>query len=92
VPDLPTLDEAGLKATRSLRGSGSSRPRRRRSRSSRGLNEALNKTTQDPQVRKALEGSGATVIQGTPDAFRDFVKAQTVMWAPIVKRANIVPE
>ena len=56
------------------------------------LNEALNKTTQDPQVRKLLEGSGATVIQGAPEAFRDFVKNEQVKWAPIVKRANIVPD
>ena len=52
----------------------------------------LHRTTQDPQVRQALVGSGATVIEGTPEVFRDFVKGETVKWAPVVKRANIVPD
>jgi tripartite-type tricarboxylate transporter receptor subunit TctC len=92
VPDLPTLDEVGLKGYEVTAWFGLVAPAATPKPVVARLNEALNKTTQDPQVRKLLEGSGATVIQGTPDAFRDFVKAQTVMWAPIVKRANIVPD
>ena len=92
VPELPTLDEIGLKGHEVTAWFGLVAPAATPKPVVARLNEALNKTTQDPQVKKALESNGATVIQGTPDAFRDYVKAQTVMWAPIVKRANIVPD
>jgi len=92
LPDLPTLDEIGLKGYEVTAWFGLVAPAATPKPVVARLNEALNKTTQDPQVRKALEGSGATVIQGAPDAFRDFVRGEQVKWAPIVKRANIVPD
>jgi tripartite-type tricarboxylate transporter receptor subunit TctC len=92
LPDLPTLDEIGLKGYEVTAWFGLVAPAATPKPVVARLNEALNKTTQDPQVRKLLEGSGATVIQGAPEAFRDFVKNEQVKWAPIVKRANIVPD
>ena len=92
VPDLPTLDEAGLKGYEVTAWFGLVAPAATPKPVVARLNEVLNKTTQDPQVKQALESNGATVIQGTPEGFRDYVKAQTVMWAPVVKRANIVVE
>ena len=92
VPDLPTLDEIGLKGYEVTAWFGLVAPAATPKPVVARLNEALNKTTQDAKVRESLESNGATVIQGTPDAFRDYVKSQTVMWAPIVKRANIVPD
>lgn len=92
VPDLPTLDEAGLKGYEVTAWFGLVAPAATPKPVVARLNEALNKTTQDPKVKELLESNGATVIQGQPDAFRDYVKAQTVMWAPVVKRANIVPD
>ena len=47
----------------------------------------------DPQVREALVARGATVVQGTPEAFQAFVRAESNKWAPIVKRGwGIVAE
>jgi tripartite-type tricarboxylate transporter receptor subunit TctC len=56
------------------------------------LNQALNRVSADPQVREALVARGATVVQGTPEAFTAFVRAESAKWAPVVKRANIVAE
>jgi tripartite-type tricarboxylate transporter receptor subunit TctC len=92
LPDLPTVDESGLKGYEVTAWFGLVAPPGTPQPVVMRLNEALNRTTQDPKVREALVGSGATVIQGTPEGFRDFVKAQTMKWAPIVKRANIVPD
>ena len=92
VPDLPTLDEIGLKGYEVTAWFGLVAPAATPKPVVARLNEALNKTTQDPQVKQALESNGATVIQGTPDGFRDYVKSQMTMWAPVVKRANIVVE
>jgi tripartite-type tricarboxylate transporter receptor subunit TctC len=92
LPDLPTVDESGLKGYEVTAWFGLVAPPGTPQPVVMRLNEALNRTTQDPKVREALVASGATVIQGTPEGFRDFVKAQTMKWAPIVKRANIVPD
>ncbi|MGH9577856.1 MAG: Bug family tripartite tricarboxylate transporter substrate binding protein [Terriglobales bacterium] len=92
LPELPTLDEVGLKGYEVTAWFGLVAPAGTPRAVVMRLNEALNRTTQDPQVRQALVSSGATVIQGTPEAFRDFVKGETVKWAPVVKRANIVPD
>src|SRR6266545_5833390 len=56
------------------------------------LNQALNRTTQDAQVRDTLESRGATVIQGTPEACLAFVRNEVEKWGPVVKRAGVVPE
>jgi len=92
LPDLPTVDESGLKGYEVTAWFGLVAPPGTPQPVVMRLNEALNKTTQDPKVREALVANGATVIQGTPEGFRDFVKQQTAKWAPVVKRANIVPD
>ena len=92
LPDLPTLDEIGLKGYEVTAWFGLVAPAATPRPVVMRLNEALHRTTQDPKVRQLLESSGATVIQGTPEAFRDFVKGETLKWAPVVKRANIVPD
>jgi tripartite-type tricarboxylate transporter receptor subunit TctC len=92
LPELPTLDEAGLKGYEVYSWFGIVAPASTPRAVVMRLNEALNKTTQDPQVREALVSRGATVIQGTPEQFVAFVKAESVKWAPVVKRANIVPD
>ena len=92
LPDLPTVDESGLKGYEVTAWLGLAAPPGTPEAVVMRLNEALNRTTQDPKVRESLVASGATVIQGTPEAFRDFVKAETVKWAPVVKRANIAPD
>jgi tripartite-type tricarboxylate transporter receptor subunit TctC len=92
LPDVPSFDEAGLKGYEVVAWFGLAAPPGTPRPVVMRLNEALNKTTQDPQIRDALVGRGATVIQGTPEQFRDFIKGEQVKWAPIVKRANIVPD
>ena len=52
----------------------------------------LNNTTRDPQINENLVSRGATVIQGTPESFYNFVKAEIEKWGPVVKRAGVVAE
>ena len=53
---------------------------------------ALNRATTAAKTREQLESCGATVIQGTPEAFRWFVTAEVAKWTPIVKRVGVVAE
>jgi tripartite-type tricarboxylate transporter receptor subunit TctC len=92
VPDVPTLDESGLKGYEVTAWFGLAAPAGTPRETVMRLNQALNRTTQDPQVRDTLESRGATVIQGTPEECLAFVKNEVEKWAPVVKRAGVVPD
>lgn len=92
VPELPTLDEMGLKGYEVTAWFGLVAPAGTPREVVMRLNEALNNATRDPRVNEALVAGGATVIQGTPEEFYNFVKAEVEKWGPVVKRAGVVAE
>ncbi len=92
LPDIPTLDEAGLKGYQVTSYFGLVAPAATPRQVVMRLNQALNRTTQDPQVNETLVSRGATVIQGTPEDFYNFTKAEIEKWGPVVKRAGVVAE
>jgi len=85
MPDLPTLDEQGLKGYECytwnaiLAPAGTPRPIVDK------LNAAINKALADPAVSSALEKVGITPTPGsTPETTADFIKAELKKWAPII--------
>ena len=69
LPDVPTLDEIGLKGYEVVSFFGlaarAGTPRETVMR----LNTALNNATRTPKLREILESRGADVVQGTPEDF-----------------------
>jgi tripartite-type tricarboxylate transporter receptor subunit TctC len=92
LPEVPTLDEAGLKGYEVTAWFGLAAPAATPREALLRLNEALNRSTQDPQVREALESRGATIVRGTPEEALAFVRNEVETWAPVVKRAGVVPD
>jgi len=92
VPDVPTLDEVGLKGYEVTAWFGIAAPAATPREAVMRLNQALNRATQDAQVRDTLESRGATVIQGTPEECLAFVRNEVEKWGPVVKRAGVVPD
>jgi len=92
VPEVPTLDEVGLKGYEVTAWFGLAAPAATPREAVMRLNQALNRATQDAQVLNTLESRGATVIQGTPEDCLAFVKKEVEKWGPVVKRAGVVPE
>ncbi len=92
LPDVPTMDEIGLKGYEVVSWYGlatrAGTPRETVMR----LNTALNNATRNPKLRETLEATGSTLIQGTPEDFLNFVKAETAKFAPVIKRAGVVVE
>ncbi len=85
MPDLPTLDELGLKGFECytwnviLAPAGTPRPVVDK------LNKAINQALADPKVINALEVAGISPTPGsTPDQATEFVKAELAKWAPII--------
>ena len=92
LPDVPTLDEVGLKGYEVTAWFGIAAPAATPRENVMRLNQALNRSTQDAQVRDALVSRGATVIQGTPEDCLIFVKNEIEKWGPVVKRSGVVPD
>lgn len=92
LPDVPTMDEIGLKGYEITSFFGlvarAGTPRE----SVLKLNAALNKSSRDPKLREVLESRGATIVEGTPEDFLNFMKAETAKFAPVIKRAGVVVE
>ncbi len=89
VPDIPTLDEIGLKGYEVTSWFGLNAPGATPAPVIARLNEALNRVTSDPGVRDQLVSRGAEVVQGTSAEYFEFVKAEVTKWAPVVKRAGV---
>jgi len=92
LPDVPTMDEIGLKGYEVVSWYGlatrAGTPRETVMR----LNTALNNATRNPKLRETLEATGSTLVQGTPEDFLNFVKAETAKFAPVIKRTGVVVE
>jgi len=92
LPDVPTMDEIGLKGYEVTAFFGlaarAGTPRETVMR----LNTALNNATRTPKLREILESRGAVVVQGTPEDFTDFIKAEIAKFAPVIKRTGVQVE
>jgi tripartite-type tricarboxylate transporter receptor subunit TctC len=88
-PDLPTLQEAGLKDF-DVRGwfglfapAGTPRPIIAK------LHAAVLAALQDPATRKNLDSQGAEVVGNSPEEFARLVQSEGKRWAEVVKAAKI---
>jgi tripartite-type tricarboxylate transporter receptor subunit TctC len=89
MPDLPTLQEQGLKGYECytwnalLAPAGTPKPIVDK------LNTAINESLADPRVFSALEKAGIDPTPGsTPGTTAEFVKAELAKWAPIIKASG----
>ncbi len=89
MPNLPTLDEQGLKGYECytwniiLAPAGTPQPIIDK------LNAAINKSLEDPQVTDSLKKAGVDPTPGsTPASTGEFVKTELAKWAPIIKASG----
>ena len=92
LPDVPTLDEAGIKGFESYNWLGMIAPSSAPAAVIAQLNKAVNEALKDPEVRAMIEGSGGVVVGGTPQAFGKFIEAERAKWGPVIRNANITLE
>jgi len=92
MPDLPTLDELGLKGYEVTAWFGLVAPAKTPREIVMRLNEAQNRATASPEVRDPMAERGADMFQGTSEQFQAYVKAEVAKWGPVVKRAGVTAE
>ena len=89
LPDVPTVAEAGVPgyeaSTWSAMGAPAGTPRPIVER----LNKELAAILQTPEMVETARVEGSTINGGTPEQFRDFLKAEHAKYGRLVKEAGI---
>ena len=89
MPDVPPLDEVGLKGYEAIIVVGHRRPGRNAGRLVAKLNDEINKALGSDEMKRFLEGEGAEAGAMSPKAFRDLIEAEVKRWDKVAKDANI---
>lgn len=92
APELPTMDESGLKGFAVTTWYGVWAPAHTPADVVAKLNDALNKVLSDPGVRKKLLQAGADPLGGSQEKFAEFCQSEFERYGVIVKAANIKPQ
>ena len=85
LPEVPTLDEAGVPGYESVIWLGVMAPAATPRAIVDKLNAEITKITSAPELRKAWAGQGAVAMTMTPEEFAAYMRADIEKWARIVK-------
>ena len=88
APDLPTLDELGLKGFDATTWHGLVAPARTPPEVIELLHRALAAALADAAVAKSLRDLGVDIMGGTPDQFRAYLRSEIPKWSAIVKASG----
>ena len=90
LPNVPTVDEAGLKGFDVRTWAGLLAPKGTPLAIVARLNKAVLETITDPETKAALETAIGGEVQGsTPAEMRSLIRSQSAKWADVIKAANI---
>jgi tripartite-type tricarboxylate transporter receptor subunit TctC len=92
LPNVPTFAEAGYPKVEVLNWQGLVAPKGTPKVIIDKLNAAANEALKDPQLRQLMLSQGNEIGGGTPADFAALIKAESVRWGVVVKKADIRPE
>jgi len=89
LPDVPTMQEAGVKGYVNVLWAGVLAPKGTPDAIVKRLNSEIASALQVADVRKVLEANGATPQSSTPEEFARFIRVELDKWDTVVKMARI---
>jgi len=92
APDIPTIAEAGVPNYESLQWYGLLAPTGTPNEITARLNKEVVAILRTPEIGERLANDGGEVVASTPEAFGEYLRAETEKWARVVKAAGIKPE
>jgi tripartite-type tricarboxylate transporter receptor subunit TctC len=92
LPDVPTIDEAGVRGYAVSGWYGMYAPAGTPQDIVERLHAETRKALTSPAVREGLEKTGNEPVGSTPQEFRAFVQSEMAKWAKVIKAANITAE
>jgi tripartite-type tricarboxylate transporter receptor subunit TctC len=92
TPEIPTLDEQGLKGFDLVVWNGLYAPKGTPKAALDKLVSALQSAVQDPTFKSRLADLGAEpvpVAKATPESLRDLLKSEVEKWTPIIRKTGV---
>ncbi|WNV08547.1 tripartite tricarboxylate transporter substrate binding protein [Tardiphaga sp. 709] len=89
LPDLPTMDEAGVKGFDITSWQGYLGPANMPKDIVVKLNTEIRKIVERPEIQKDLANRGMEAFSGTPEEFDAFLKDQLKVWEKLITDAGI---
>jgi len=89
LPELPTMDEAGVKGFDITSWQGYLGPANMPKDIVLRLNSEIRKIIDNPQIKKDLADRGMEAFSGPPEEFDAFLKDQLVVWEKLISNAGI---
>jgi len=89
LPQLPTMDEAGVKGFDITSWQGYLGPANMPKDIVTKLNAEIRKVIERPDIKKQLADRGMEAFSGTPESFDAFLKEQLVVWEKLIRQAKI---
>jgi len=85
LPDVPTLDESGLKGFDAVGWNGLLAPAGTPREIVGRLHSDVARILSSPQVRDNLTAQGAEVVANSPDEFAAWIRAEVKKWAEVIR-------
>ncbi|MDB5809217.1 MAG: transporter substrate-binding protein [Betaproteobacteria bacterium] len=92
LPDVPTLDESGLKGFEAVAWNGLSAPAKTPRDIIMKINADVLKIVGSPELRERLKADGSDAVGNSPEQYAAFLRAEIAKWAKVIKFANVKPE
>jgi tripartite-type tricarboxylate transporter receptor subunit TctC len=89
LPQVPTLDEAGIKGFDASGWYGIVAPAGTPRAVVTRLNAEIHRSLQTADLRARLDSDGAQPAPGTPEEFAAFIQTEIARWGEVLKRAGI---
>jgi len=92
LPNVPTVEEAGVTGYESLSWSGIVAPAGTPPAVVRKLNQAIDRILKTDEVRQRFAGLGVDPVGGPPEAFSQQIRTESDKWGKLIKSAIITIE
>jgi tripartite-type tricarboxylate transporter receptor subunit TctC len=92
LPNVPTLEEAGVPGYESLSWSGIVAPAGTPSAVVLKLNQAIDRILKTEEIKQRFAALGVDPVGGPPEAFSQQIRTESDKWGKLIRSANIVME
>jgi tripartite-type tricarboxylate transporter receptor subunit TctC len=89
MPEVPTMDEAGLKGYEVSNWNGIWAPAKTPRDTVQRLNREIAKAMQAPELKERVAALGNTIVADTQEDFSAYIRKESDKWARLVKEAGM---
>ena len=89
LPDMPTLDELGLKGFQAVAWNGLSAPARTPKDIIAKLNADVLKVVRSPELAERLRAEGSDPVGNSPEQYAAFLRDEIAKWSKVIKFAGV---